>query len=81
MRKRKKGKFARKRNILIRVNNYERKAAEESAAAERKNLSEFFMDLLKGHKTNWNVNFYTSLTRRYEKLLKKYKELLKKYQE
>lgn len=81
MRKKEKGMHRRNRVILIRVNDDERKAVEDGAKAEGKNLSEFVMDLLEEHKTNSMFKTLTAITKRSEKVLRKYGKLLKEYQQ
>lgn len=73
---REKGKFRKERKILIRVNEQEKRAAEELSQKEGKNTSEFFRDLLEEHRQKKFMDIHMSIVEKYENMLEKYRELL-----
>ena len=73
---REKGKFRKEKKILIRVNEQEKKTAEEMAQSEGKNTSEFFRDLLDEHRQKKFMDVHMTIVEKYENLLEKYRQLL-----
>ena len=65
--------------ILIRVNDYEKKAVEDFAKEEGKNVSQFVRGLMEEHKTKAKINLHERIFEHYEAVLEKYRKVLKEY--
>jgi hypothetical protein len=76
---REKGKFRKKKMILIRVNEQQKKTAEELSQKEGKNTSEFFRDLLEEYRQDKFMDVHMAIAEKYENLLEKYRQLLAEY--
>ncbi len=76
---REKGKLRKVKMILIRVNDQEKKMAEELSQKEGKNTSEFFRDLLEEHKKTKSLNIHLEIAEKYENMLEKYRRFLSEY--
>lgn len=76
---REKGKFRKEKKILIRVNDQEKKAAEELSKKEGKNTSEFFRDLIEEHRQKKFLDVHMQIVEKYENLLEKYRQLLSEH--
>jgi len=76
---REKGEFKKKRMILIRVNEQQKKTAEELSQKEGKNTSEFFRDLLEEYRQDKFMDVHLAIVEKYESMLEKYRQLLAKH--
>jgi hypothetical protein len=66
--------------ILIRVNKFEKKAVEDFAKDEGKNISQFIRGLMEEHKTKAKINLHERIFERYESVYEKYRKVLKEYE-
>ncbi len=65
--------------ILIRVNDFEKKAVEDFAKEQGENTSQFIRGLLDEHKTSAKINLNERIIKQYESVLEKYRKVLKEY--
>ncbi len=76
---RRKEKIRKDKQILIRVNNEEKKMAETMAENEGMNVSQFFRKLLWEQKEHKKIDIHLEITRKYEQTLEKFRKLLAEY--
>jgi len=74
-----KGRFRKNKMILIRVNEEEKKAAEDMAKEARKNTSEFFRSLLQEHRDSAYLDVHMRIAEKYQSMLEQYRQLLEQH--
>ena len=76
---RRKSPNRKEKKILIRVNNEEKRMADESARKAGKNTSEFIRSLIREKEESKRLEVQVNIAEKYEKVLGKYEELLKEF--